>query len=206
MSSSDLPPRSISREERTSIKPHLPACLWFTGLSGSGKSTIARGLEGSLNRAFGAHTYLLDGDLIRTGLNRDLGFSLADRAENIRRLGEVARLFVDAGLIVLTSFISPLRVDREHARAIIEPVHFIEIFVECPLEECEKRDVKGLYAKARRGEIPDFTGISSPYEPPLHPEIMLHTGAETVEDSTRSVLNYLLSAGIVMPDMKVDPV
>lgn len=197
---------TLSSVERSSLKSHLPACLWFTGLSGSGKSTIACELEGSLNRAFGAHTYLLDGDIIRTGLNRDLGFSLADRAENIRRLGEVARLFVDAGLIVLTSFISPLRADRENARAIIEPAHFIEIFVECPLEVCEKRDVKGLYARARRGEIPDFTGISSPYEPPLHPEIVLHTSTETVEDSTRTVLNYLLSAGILMPDMKVDPV
>ena len=136
-------------------------------------------LELALNQEFLAHTYLLDGDNIREGLNRDLGFSLADRVENIRRLGEVARLFVDAGLMVLTAFISPLRADRAAARAILPAGSFIEIYVDCPLEICEQRDPKGLYQRARRGELAEFTGISSPYEPPLDPELIIHTATNS---------------------------
>jgi adenylylsulfate kinase len=187
----------VSSADRILLKPHRPACLWFTGLSGSGKSTIANAVELRLNREFRAHTYLLDGDNIRTGLNQDLGFSLTERAENIRRLGEVARLFVDAGLILLTAFISPLQVDRDRARQIIPPGRFIEIFVECPLELCEQRDPKGLYRKARQGLIPDFTGVSSPYEPPLYPELVLHSGEEPVDACIQKVINHLLENGIL---------
>ena len=159
---------AITRKDRTAIKHHNPACLWFTGYSGSGKSTIANTVEIRLNREFRTHTYLLDGDDIRSRLNKDLGFSLEDRSENIRRLGELTRLFVDAGLIVLTSFISPLRADRNRVRQILPPEQFIEIHVECPLEICESRDHKGLYKKARLGDIPEITGISSSYEAQLN--------------------------------------
>jgi adenylyl-sulfate kinase len=187
----------VSSEDRILLKRNRPACLWFTGLSGSGKSTIANAVELRLNHEFQAHTYLLDGDNIRTGLNQDLGFSMAERTENIRRLGEVARLFVDAGLIVLTAFISPLQVDRERARQSIPPGRFIEIYLECPLEICEQRDPKGLYQKARQGLIPDFTGISSPYEPPLHPELVLYSGEEPTETCTQKVIEYLLQNKIL---------
>jgi adenylyl-sulfate kinase len=188
---------TVSHADRVQIKSHHPACLWFTGISGSGKSTIANAVELRLNREFKAHTYLLDGDNMRGGLNSDLGFSLQDRQENIRRLGEVAKLFVDAGLIVLTAFISPLKTDRERARQIIPTGHFIEIFVECPLEICEKRDPKGLYQKARQGLILDFTGISSPYEPPYNPELVLHSSNESVNVSASKVINYLSQTGIL---------
>ncbi len=181
----------ITQAERAAIKPHRPACLWFTGLSGSGKSTLAGAVELRLNRDFQAHTYLLDGDILRSGLNRDLGFSLADRTENIRRVGEVARLFVDAGLIVLTAFISPLQADRQRVRQILPPGTFHEIYVECPLAVCEQRDPKGLYRKARQGIIPDFTGISSPYEAPTTPELILHTDAEPVAECIERVIAYL---------------
>jgi adenylylsulfate kinase len=187
----------VSSADRRSLKHHLPACLWFTGLSGSGKSTIANAVELHLNHEFQAHTYLLDGDNIRTGLNSDLGFSLEDRTENIRRLGEVARLFVDAGLIVLTAFISPLRADRARARQIIHPGLFVEIYVECPLEICEQRDPKGLYQKARQGTVKDFTGISSPYEPPVNPELVLHSGHDPVEVNAQKVIDYLKEKGIL---------
>lgn len=188
---------TVNWEDRTAIKAHQPACLWFTGLSGSGKSTLANLVEQRLNQEFQAHTYLLDGDNIRTGLNTDLGFSLEDRAENIRRLGELARLFVDAGLIVLTAFISPLRVDRDRARRIIQPGRFIEVYVECPLEVCEQRDPKGLYKKARQGLIKDFTGIDSPYEPPETPEVTLHAGQEPVEVNVGRVIDYLKEKDIL---------
>jgi adenylylsulfate kinase len=203
MSNPEIHPHrhSISQNERVSLNLHQPACLWFTGLSGSGKSTIANAVEERLNREFRAHTYLLDGDNIRGGLNRDLGFSLADRAENIRRLGELARLFVDAGLIVLTAFISPLRADRDQARQIIHPGRFIEIYVECPLEVCEQRDIKGLYQKARQGTIPDFTGISSPYEAPLTPELILHTGQDSAEACAQKTIDYLKEKGIFLDEM-----
>jgi adenylyl-sulfate kinase len=193
---------TITVTERSSLKPHLPACLWFTGLSGSGKSTIANSVEQQLNQHYRAHTYLLDGDNIRSGLNGDIGFSLEDRVENIRRLGEVARLFLDAGLIVLTAFISPLRADRERARQIIQPGRFIEIYIECPLGICEQRDPKGLYKKAHQGLIKDFTGISSPYEPPQNPELVLHSGAVPVEANMKMVIEYLLQKGILLVDEK----
>ena len=194
---------TITGDERSALKPHLPACLWFTGLSGSGKSTIANSVEKCLNQQYHAHTYLLDGDNIRSGLNADLGFSLEDRAENIRRLGEVTRLFLDAGLIVLTAFISPLRADRDRARQIIEPARFVEIYVECPLEICEQRDPKGLYKQAHLGLIKEFTGISSPYEPPQAPELILHNGDVPVETSTKMVIDYLLQKGILPADDKM---
>jgi adenylylsulfate kinase len=189
---------AVSSTERIALKPHHPACLWFTGLSGSGKSTIANALEFRLNHEFRAHTYLLDGDNIRGGLNRDLGFSLEDRQENIRRLGEVAKLFVDAGLIVLTAFISPLRADRDCARQIIHPARFIEIFVDCPLELCEQRDPKGLYLKARQGMIQDFTGVSSPYEIPLNPELVLHSDRDSAEVCAQKAVMYLKEINVLI--------
>ena len=153
----------VTKPARAALKQQQPRCLWFTGLSGSGKSTIANLLEKRLH-ADSRHTYILDGDNVRHGLNRDLGFTEADRVENIRRIGEVAKLLVDAGLIVIVSFISPYRAERQLARGLFEPGEFVEIFVDTPLEECERRDVKGLYAKARRGELKNFTGIDSDYE------------------------------------------
>lgn len=191
---------TVTQKDRVAIKHHKPACLWFTGFSGSGKSTIANVVEIRLNREFQAHTYLLDGDDIRSRLNNDLGFSLEDRSENIRRLGELTRLFVDAGLIVLTSFISPLRVDRDRVRQITQPEQFIEIHVECSLEICESRDPKGLYRKARSGEIPEFTGISSPYEAPLNPELVLHSGQDTVDVCAGKVIAYLKDRQILSVD------
>ena len=164
----------VTKSARSQIKHQQARCLWFTGLSGSGKSTIANLLEKRLH-AEGKHTYLLDGDNVRHGLNRDLGFTEADRVENIRRVAEVAKLLVDAGLIVIVAFISPYRAEREMARGLFDPGEFIEIFVDTPLEECERRDAKGLYAKARRGELLNFTGIDSAYEPPGSPEIRLRT-------------------------------
>ena len=164
----------VTKAGRAEIKNQRARCLWFTGLSGSGKSTIANLLEKRLH-AEGKHTYILDGDNVRHGLNRDLGFTEEDRVENIRRVGEVARLLVDAGLIVIVAFISPFRTDRELARSLFDPGEFVEVYVDTPLEECERRDVKGLYAKARRGELKNFTGIDSDYEAPSAPEIHLHT-------------------------------
>lgn len=172
---------NIDKTTRAELKFQRPLCLWLTGLPAAGKSTIANALEERLYAA-GQHTYLLDGDEIRLGLNKDLGFSEADRNENIRRVSEVARLLVDAGLVVIVSFISPYRAQRDHARSLFEPGEFFEIFVDTPLAECERRDPKGLYAKARRGELQNFTGIDSPYEPPLAPEVHLHTTLQTPED------------------------
>ncbi len=168
----------ISRADRERVKSHTGACLWFTGLSGSGKSTIAGELEAVLN-GLGAHTYLLDGDNVRHGLNSDLGFSEEDRTENIRRIGEVAGLFVDAGIIVMTAFISPFRKDRAAVRALLPEGRFIEIFVDADLETCRTRDPKGLYVKAKTGEIKNFTGITSPYEPPETPELTIVNGDGT---------------------------
>jgi bifunctional enzyme CysN/CysC len=164
----------ISREARAALKGQCPCCVWFTGLSGAGKSSIANRLEQRLY-ASGRHTYLLDGDNVRHGLNRDLGFTEADRVENIRRIGEVAKLMTEAGLIVLCSFISPFRADRQMAREIASPSAFIEVFVDTPIAECIRRDPKGLYARAQAGNIPNFTGIDSAYEPPEDPEIRLDT-------------------------------
>ena len=180
----------VDRKARSAIKQQAPRCLWFTGLSGSGKSTIANLVEKKL-LADGRHTYLLDGDNVRHGLNRDLGFTAADRVENIRRVAEVARLMVDAGLIVLVSFISPFRAERRMARGMFAPGDFVELFVDTPLEVAERRDVKGLYAKARAGEIRNFTGIDSPYEIPEHPELVLATTDRSVESLADDVVRYL---------------
>ena len=189
----------VSRAERVRLKPHAPAVLWFTGLSGSGKSTIANAVEHRLAGEFRAHTYLLDGDNLRAGLNRDLGFGEEDRVENIRRFGEVARLFVDAGLIVIAALISPFRAERQSVRDLLAPGEFVEIFVDCPLEVCETRDPKGLYKKARAGEIPQFTGISSPYERPENPELVLNSGELSVDSCAESVINYLRDKGLLNP-------
>ncbi len=185
----------VSREERAEKLGHGAATVWFTGLSGSGKSTCAAEVEKALVSK-GVAAYLLDGDSVRSGLNSDLGFSPADRKENIRRIGELARLFNEAGVVVLTAFISPYRADRERVRSILPEGAFIEVLVDCPLEECERRDVKGLYEKARSGEIPDFTGISAPYERPERPDIVLRTADVDLETCVDQVLSHLRRAGI----------
>ena len=185
-------PHTITPDERSRIKGHRPAVLWFTGFSGSGKSTVANAVEFLLHQNFQAHTYLLDGDNIRTGLNRDLGFSMEDRQENIRRLGEVCKLFVDAGLIVLTAFISPLASDRNQIRQCLPVDSFVEIYVECPLEVCETRDPKGLYKKARAGEIKQFTGIDSDYEIPTTPEITINTAKHSPAECADIIIQYLV--------------
>lgn len=186
----------ISRDLRSGQKHQKPAVLWFTGLSGSGKSTIANLLEQKLYSS-GKHTMILDGDNIRHGLNKDLGFTEADRIENIRRIGEVSKLMADAGLIVITSFISPFRSDRETARNMLADSNFIEIFVSAPLEVCEKRDPKGLYKKVRSGEIPNFTGINSPYEEPENPEILIKTDTNEPGQSADMIFEWLKQRGIV---------
>lgn len=184
-------PGNITRADRQWLNGHRSACLWYTGLSGSGKSSIARKVEEKLFER-GFHTYVLDGDNVRHGLNKNLGFSPDDRTENIRRIGEVAKLFVDAGLIVMTAFISPYRVDRDNVRSFMDHGEFIEIYVEADLTTCEDRDPKGLYKKARAGEIKDFTGISAPYETPLNPEIVINTTRETdVAKNADMVIRYL---------------
>ncbi|MBD8525427.1 sulfate adenylyltransferase subunit CysN [Pseudomarimonas arenosa] len=180
----------VNKAARAALKGQSPKVLWFTGLSGSGKSTIANEVERRLH-ASGHHTYLLDGDNVRHGLNRDLGFTDADRVENIRRVAEVAKLMADAGLIVLVSFISPYRSERQMARELMAPGEFFEIFVDTPLEECERRDIKGLYAKARAGQIPNFTGISAPYEVPEQPELHLQTGGRSVTELAQAVIGQL---------------
>jgi adenylylsulfate kinase len=185
-------PAPVTRADRSRLLGHQSLVLWFTGLSGSGKSTLAAALEARLHREFGALTYLLDGDVVRTGLNRDLDFSPAGRTENIRRIGEVSRLFYDAGLIVLTTFISPFRADRAAVRSLIPPGGFVEAYVRCPLEVCEARDVKGLYRRARAGQISEFTGISSPYEPPKSPEIVLDTVSQSLDTCVQQLLDYLI--------------
>jgi bifunctional enzyme CysN/CysC len=189
----------VNKAARSVQKGQRPALLWFTGLSGAGKSTIANLVEKRLH-AEGYHTYLLDGDNVRHGLNKDLGFTDADRVENIRRVAEVARLMVDAGLIVLASFISPFRAERRLARDLLEPGEFIEVHVDTPLAVAESRDRKGLYAKARAGKLANFTGIDSPYEPPEHPELRLAAGAgATVEECVSQVIEHLRTAGILTP-------
>jgi bifunctional enzyme CysN/CysC len=181
----------ISRETHAALKGQKPAVLWFTGLSGAGKSTIANLVEKRLV-AMGRHTFLLDGDNVRHGLNRDLGFTDADRIENIRRIGEVARLMADAGLIVLTAFISPFRAEREMVRKMLPDGEFIEIFVDTPIEEAERRDPKGLYAKARAGELKNFTGIDSPYEPPEAAEIRINTTRMSADEAADAVVEALI--------------
>ena len=179
----------LNKEERSAMKAQKPCILWFTGLSGSGKSTIANAVEVKLAE-LKKHTYLLDGDNVRHGLNKDLGFSDMDRVENIRRIGEVSNLFADAGVIVLTASTSPFREDREIVRMLAQEDEFIEVFIDTPLEVCEQRDPKGLYVKARKGEIPDFTGISSPYEVPEKPEIHIKD-EPSIEESADIIINYL---------------
>jgi bifunctional enzyme CysN/CysC len=178
----------IDKQARSRQKQQKPLCLWLTGLSGAGKSTLANLLDKRLFAA-GLHTYVLDGDKVRQGLTKDLGFTEADRVENIRRATEVSRLFVDAGLVVIVSFISPFRAERAIARSRFAPEEFIEIFVDAPLRECERRDPKGLYAKARRGELANFTGIDSEYQPPQAPEVHLDTVSFTPEDCVSQILD-----------------
>ena len=189
-------PGAVTRADREELNGHHGCTVWLTGLSGSGKSTIAVALEKEL-WARGVRAYILDGDNIRHGLNKNLGFSPTDRTENIRRIGEVAKLFTDSGMIALTAFISPYRADRDQVRAIMQPGDFIEVFVDCPVETCEARDVKGLYKKARAGEIPEFTGVSAPYEPPLEPELVIRTGDQSVEASVGQILVCLEQRGLI---------
>lgn len=186
----------VSTEERAQLKGHTGAVLWFTGLSASGKSTVANTVDHKLH-ALGKHTYVLDGDNVRHGLNKNLGFSAEDRAENIRRIGEVAKLFADSGIITTTAFISPYRADRDQVRSILPEGQFIEIFVDASLETCEARDPKGLYKKARAGEIKGFTGIDDPYEAPESPELTLDADNKGIDDLADEVIAYLDSKGIL---------
>lgn len=187
---------SVSRQQREELLQQKGACLWFTGLSGSGKSTVANALSHELQKA-GRHHVVLDGDNVRHGLCQDLGFSDEDRVENIRRISEVAKLFAENGTIVLTAFISPFQNDREQARQKFTAGDFLEVFVDCPIEVCEKRDPKGLYAKARRGEIKNFTGIDSPYEAPQNPEIHLKNADRDLETLTKELMSELRDKGII---------
>ena len=187
---------SIDRLSRAECRGHKSAILWFTGLSGSGKSTLANAVNVFLFNA-GISTYVLDGDNIRHGLCKDLGFSDCDREENIRRIGEVAKLFLDAGVIVLTAFVSPFRVDRNKARELVSQRDFIEIYCAADLKVCEQRDTKGLYAKARAGDIKDFTGVSSPYEKPESPELKIDTGKEDIDYCVKIVINKLVDLDII---------
>ena len=186
----------ISRTERALTKAQKPCLLWFTGLSGSGKSTVANALDVALHQ-LGHHTFLLDGDNVRHGLNRDLGFSDADRVENIRRVAEVSKLLADAGLIVLSAFISPFTQDRRMVRALFPESEFVEVYMSTPLTVCEARDPKGLYRKARAGELPRFTGIDSPYEVPEQAEVVLNTGSMSVEACVNELLVFLRKRGVV---------
>ncbi len=181
----------VTKAMHAEHKKQKPCLIWFTGLSGSGKSTVANALEQALFRR-GQHTYLLDGDNVRHGLNKDLGFSDADREENIRRIGEASRLFVDAGLIVLSAFISPFRSDRQIARELLPEGEFIEVFMDTPLDVCEQRDPKGLYKKARNGEIKYFTGIDSPYEPPASAELTVTSAKQSVQECVAQIIDYLV--------------
>ena len=187
----------IGRADRQAQNGHRSVILWFTGLSGAGKSTLAHAVEHRLHE-LGCRTFVFDGDNVRHGLCADLGFSAEDRSENIRRVGEMAKLFVEAGVIALTAFISPYRTDRDKVRALASPGDFIEIYCRCPLEICEQRDVKGLYAKARQGTIPEFTGISSPYEIPANPELVVDTGNRPLQECVDQVIALLQQRGVVM--------
>ena len=186
----------VNKAARSALKGQMPCVLWFTGLSGAGKSTIANLVDKKLH-SLKRHTYLLDGDNVRHGMNKDLGFTAADRVENIRRIGEMARILVDAGLIVSTAFISPFRAERQMARALLGEGEFIEIFVDTPLAVAEQRDPKGLYKKARRGDLKNFTGIDSPYEAPELPDLRIDTTSLTPEDAADTVVAFLQSRGFL---------
>ncbi|MCE4935511.1 adenylyl-sulfate kinase [Aliivibrio fischeri] len=183
---------TVTHADRVKQKNQKPVVLWFTGLSGSGKSTVANAVESKL-LSLNKHSYLLDGDNVRHGLNKDLGFSDADRVENIRRIGEVAKLFVDSGAIVLTAFISPFIADREQVRALLSEDQFLEVFIDTPLDICEQRDPKGLYKKARAGEIKHFTGIDSEYQEPVSPEIHVKTANKSIEECAEQIVSALIN-------------
>jgi len=187
---------TVTRSRREGINGHRSVVLWFTGLSGAGKSTLAHAVEEHLHQK-GCRTFVFDGDNVRHGLCADLGFSAADRSENIRRIGQMAKLFVDAGVIALTAFISPFRADRQRVREIVGESDFLEIYCRCSLEECERRDVKGLYAKARAGVIREFTGVSSPYEEPLAPDLVIDTERQSLEEAVERVCGLLAERGLI---------
>lgn len=187
---------TVTRQRREQLNGHKAAVVWFTGLSGAGKSTLAHAVEEALHQ-FGCRTFVFDGDNVRHGLCSDLSFSVDDRSENIRRIGEMAKLFVEAGVIALTAFISPLRTDRERVRRLIGDADFIEIYVQCPLAVCESRDVKGMYQKARAGQIKEFTGISAPYEEPEQPDLVVNTGEETLDESVNKVMSVLRRRAVI---------
>jgi len=187
---------TVSRERREAQNGHRGAILWFTGLSGSGKSTLAHSVEEALHQ-HGCRTFVLDGDNVRHGLCGDLGFSSKDRQENIRRVGEMAKLFMEAGMFVMTAFISPFRADRERVRGMVEHGNFMEIYCNAPIEVCESRDIKGLYKKARAGQIAEFTGISSPYEAPENPELAVNTGMTELDACVHQVVGLLMQRGMV---------
>ena len=186
---------TVSRKDRINLKGHNPAVIWLTGLSGAGKTTLSKEIEKGLHE-MGVHTYLLDGDNIRHGLNRDLGFSKEDRKENIRRIAEVAKLFADAGLVVICAFITPYEEDRMQIRKIISESELINVFVKCPIDVCIKRDPKGLYKKALKGEIKGFTGIDDPYEEPVQAEIVVETDRKSIQECAHIVLSYLRNNGL----------
>ena len=190
---------TVTRARREAQNGHRGVILWFTGLSGAGKSTLAHAVEEELHRR-GCRTFVLDGDNVRHGLCGDLGFSNEDRIENIRRIGEIAKLFMEAGVIVLTAFISPFRADRERVRGMVEHGDFIEIYCDSSLEVCESRDVKSMYKKARAGQIAEFTGISSPYEAPENPELVVETGVQELDVCVRQVIDEMSVRGILQPD------
>jgi adenylylsulfate kinase len=187
---------TVTRSRREVLNGHKGAVIWFTGLSGSGKSTLAHTVEERLHQ-MDCRTFVFDGDNVRHGLCGDLGFSLEDRRENIRRIGEMTKLFLDAGIIAMTAFISPYRADRERVRAIVGPGDFIEIYCDCPVEVCEQRDVKGMYKEAREGLIKNFTGISAPYEAPLKPDLRLNTGSDPLTDCADRVVALLTDRGVI---------
>lgn len=188
--------QSVDRKQRETLNQHRGSILWFTGLSGAGKTSLASAVEQELHK-LGIHTFMLDGDNVRHGLCSDLGFSHDDREENIRRIAETAKLFIEAGVVVLTAFISPFQSDRQAARSLVKENDFFEIYCQCPLHICESRDVKGLYKKARAGEISDFTGISSPYEEPQNAELTVATGDLSLEDSVQTVISFLEKKEII---------
>lgn len=187
---------TVTRERREKQNGHPSLLLWFTGLSGSGKSTLAHAVEERLHE-MGCRTFVFDGDNVRHGLNMNLGFSREDRKENLRRIGEMCKLFIEAGVIALTAFISPYKEDRETARRIVKKGDFVEIYCDCSLEVCESRDVKGIYAKARKGLIAEFTGISAPYEAPESPQLIVNTAAASVDECVEIILGYLREAGVI---------